>query len=107
LVDALRQLSFRLRRFCEGSQATSSLATFNGISFPGSQAGNISYFLLNPSQITTSVSCSVNAVCENGGCRCKPGFVGDGFNCTGTFWGSKKPPAARAAVPDIELSRTA
>jgi len=42
----------------------------------------MTYFLLNPSQVTTSVTCSVNATCENGGCRCKPGFVGDGFTCT-------------------------
>ena len=82
LFRCLSQLSFRLRRFCEGTQGASGAAAFNGVSFPGSQVGNVTYFLLNPSQMTTSVTCSVNATCENGGCRCKPGFVGDGFTCT-------------------------
>lgn len=90
------------------------MSSFNGIAFPGSQAGNITYFSLNPScvlpalcgrstfaakctgmrslflaaricrQVTTSIQCSVNATCVNGGCRCNTGFYGDGFTCTGT-----------------------
>jgi len=48
-ASGVAQLSFRLRRFCEGTQAAAATSTFHGISFPGSQAGNVSYFLLNPS----------------------------------------------------------
>jgi hypothetical protein len=104
------QFSFRLKRFCTGP--TQALSSFNGVSLPGSQIGNTTYFSLAPScvslrrrfllwlaltrrcgacatrrQVSTSLTCDPNAACTGGGCVCNPGFVGDGLTCTGTSAG--------------------
>ena len=42
------QLSFRLKRYCSIGVTTVTSA-FNGISFPGSAVGNVTYFSLSPS----------------------------------------------------------
>ena len=42
------QFSFRLKRYCK-TTGLSETASFNGISFPGSQIGSTTYFSLTPS----------------------------------------------------------
>jgi hypothetical protein len=75
-------LSFRLRRFCQGTTVTRSASSFNGISLPGTQVGNMTFFALSPSQVSTSSACDPNASCSGGQCVCNPGFVGSGQSCT-------------------------
>ena len=42
------QFSFRLKRYCK-TASLAETASFNGISFPGSQIGSTTYFSLTPS----------------------------------------------------------
>ena len=44
------QFSFRLKRFCSNGTVPYTSA-FNGISFPGSTVGNVTYFSLSPSYV--------------------------------------------------------
>ena len=44
------QFSFRLKRYCSGGSVPYT-SSFNGISFPGSTVGNVTYFSLSPSYV--------------------------------------------------------
>jgi len=73
--------SFRLQRFCT-TGSTRVTASAYGVSFPGTAVGNVTYYSLSPSQLSSSQLCDPNATCEGGQCICNPGYVGDGRTCT-------------------------
>ena len=51
------QFSFRLKRYCS-TGSTAYTGAFNGISFPGTEVGNTTYFSLSPSCVRRAIRCA-------------------------------------------------